>query len=80
MPLSLHPLIKEFPDYQEAIERLRAENGHFEALLEKYDELDKEIYRIEDGKDVVDDLELDRLKMERVKLKDELFEMLRNAA
>ena len=38
--------------------------------------MDKENVRVEQGLEFKDDLELDGLKMKRVKLKDELFNML----
>ena len=41
--------------------------------------LDKRIYEIEDGREAVDDLTLQGLKLQRVGLKDEIADLLRKA-
>ena len=77
MPLSRHPLVTEFPERKEAIHQLKMENAHFQALMEKYDELDKHIFRIEDGSEPADDVYVEQLKKERLALKDEVLQMLK---
>ena len=76
MPLSHHPLVKEFPDQKDDIHRLKMENNYFHNLMDKYEELDKEIFRIEDGSEPTDDLVVEQLKKERLALKDELFQLI----
>lgn len=76
MPLSHHPLVKEFPDHKDDIHRLKMANNHFHNLMEKYEELDKHIFRIEDGTEPTEDLVVEQLKKERLALKDELFHMI----
>lgn len=76
MPLSHHPLVKEFPDQKDDIHRLKMENNYFHNLMDKYEELDKEIFRIEDGSEPTDDLIVEQLKKERLALKDELFQLI----
>jgi uncharacterized protein YdcH (DUF465 family) len=76
MPLSHHPLVKEFPDQKDDIHRLKMESNYFHNLMDKYEELDKEIFRIEDGSEPTDDLVVEQLKKERLALKDELFQLI----
>ncbi|RME32574.1 MAG: DUF465 domain-containing protein [Gammaproteobacteria bacterium] len=78
MPLSHHPLVKEFPEYQEKIRKLQAEDSHFAGLMERYEMLDDEIYRIEANEIPADDLHLEELKKERVHLKDTLYQLLKH--
>lgn len=75
-----HPLSRDLPEYKERIHDLKMNNGHFSKLMQKYESLDKEIVRIEQGVEHRDDLTLDGMKTKRVHLKDELVEMLRTAS
>lgn len=71
-----HVLTEAFPEFEEKINILKVENNHFKKLFEDYDELDHEIYRIEsDATPTTDDV-LNKLRMERVHLKDEIFSFL----
>lgn len=70
--LEHHPLLKEFPEHKEKIHKLKLNYKHFEGLTEKYENLDKYIFRIESEEDILDDLSLENLKKERLKLKDEI--------
>ena len=76
MPLEHHPLISEFPAHKDDIHRLKMENSHFHKLMEKYEEVDKHIFRIEDGEEPTEDVYVEELKKERLALKDEIFHML----
>ncbi|MEF8794076.1 YdcH family protein [Thiohalorhabdus sp.] len=58
-------------------EQLAQENGHFHALLERHRSLDGEIDKLEDGRGHVEDLELSRLKRERLYVKQQLEFMRR---
>ncbi len=71
-----HPLSRDFPEHKQHITTLKGSNAHFSKLMAEYEVMDKEIVRVEQGLEFKDDLELDGLKMKRVKLKDELFGML----
>ncbi|HEC20437.1 MAG TPA: DUF465 domain-containing protein [Gammaproteobacteria bacterium] len=77
MPLSHHPLVSEFPEYKDKIHQLKMENNHFHQLMEKYDELDKQIFRIEDGSEPTDDAYVEQLKKERLALKDDILRSLK---
>lgn len=77
MPLEHHPLITEFPEYREAIHVLKSENAHFQNLMESYEEVDKEIIRMEEGIETPEDTVLTELKKKRLDLKDQIATMLR---
>jgi len=79
MPLEHHPLIKEFPELHDAIHELKTHDPHFKKLFDEYDEVDKEIYRIESESEARSDEFTEELKVRRVKLKDELYAMLKKS-
>ncbi|MDO6460803.1 DUF465 domain-containing protein [Granulosicoccaceae sp. 1_MG-2023] len=76
MPLTHHPLVKEFPEHKDLIHARKVEDQHFAQLMDKYEELDKSVYRIESGEEPTGDERLDALKVERVALKDELYKLI----
>lgn len=80
MPLEHHPLVREFPEQRAKIARLIEENGTFTRLAGSYEALDKRIYAVEDGREALDDLALNKLKLQRVTLKDEIAELLQGAS
>lgn len=79
MPLEHHPLAREFPEYRQQLQALHASDAHFSRLAQQYENLDKRIYEVEDGREALDDLALQALKNERVQLKDQIAERLRKA-
>ena len=58
-----HPLARDMPEYKEAIHNLKLSSAHFARKMGEYEDLDKQIVRIEQQVDSADDLELDELKM-----------------
>ncbi|MFA9459303.1 YdcH family protein [Thiohalorhabdus methylotrophus] len=58
-------------------DELARSNGHFHNLLERHRGLDDQIDELEDGRGHVDDLELSRLKRERLYVKQQLEFMRR---
>lgn len=75
MPTEHHPLIKDFPELRERIHALKGDS-HFSRLQRAYEELDKRVVRIEERIEHTSEDELERLKVERVRLKDELYRLL----
>ena len=53
-------------------QELAKENGHYQALMNRHQELDDRIDTVEQGRDHLDDLELSRLKRERLYLKQQM--------
>jgi len=80
MPLTHHPLVKEFPHYREQIRQLKMENNRFHKLMDKYEDVDKQVFRIEDGSQPTSDEYVEQLKKERLFLKDQLFELIHDEA
>jgi hypothetical protein len=79
MPLEHHPLSREFPNDIETMRQLHTSDAQFAQLAQHYETLDRRIYKVEDGREALDDLALQGLKSERVQLKDQIAERLRKA-
>ena len=71
-----HELQDEFPDEVTLITQLRKNNYLFMRLTRRYDEVNGQIYRIESEEEPTTDEVLERLKKERLKLKDQIAGML----
>ena len=74
-----HGLAHEFPELKEQIHSLKVSNPHFARLFEEYEDIDKEIYRIEEQIENTSDTYMEDLKKKRLKLKDELYAMLKQS-
>jgi uncharacterized protein YdcH (DUF465 family) len=70
-----HVLAVEFPDLAPRIHDLKTKDHHFAHMLSSHDDIDKQITQVEKGAANIDDLALEKLKKERLHLKDELFRM-----
>jgi uncharacterized protein YdcH (DUF465 family) len=70
-----HPLIRDFPELKDRIHTLKSQ-PHFSKLAQAYEDLDKKITRAENRVENYSDSELEALKLERVKLKDDLYRLL----
>ena len=76
MPLTHHPLVKEFPNYKNDIHILKSTNNYFHHLMTRYEAIDKHIFRIESGEEPTSDDYVNRLGKERLQLKDELYQII----
>ncbi|AWM14450.1 YdcH family protein [Flavobacterium sp. NRK F10] len=74
--ITKHNLSDEFPEFSERITSLKATNAHFKKLFETYDELEQSIYRIETDTEPTSDNVLNNLRIERVSLKDEIYQFI----
>lgn len=72
-----HHIQEEFPDLSGTIATMKKGNPKFATLLSRYDETDKKIYGIEAQSRPVTDEYIDFLKKERIKLKDNLYSMIK---
>jgi len=63
-------------EYRDIISKLKVENAHFAKIFEKHNELDELITEVEEGRKAMDDLELEKLKKEKLALKDEAYAMI----
>ncbi|MDP1733239.1 MAG: DUF465 domain-containing protein [Sulfuritalea sp.] len=77
MNVDHHDLHHEFPEYAETIHALKMGNQHFSRLFDEYHVLTAKIEDLEIKDSPVADVALEDMKKLRVKLKDELYAMLR---
>lgn len=71
-----HNLVSEFPKHRDLIHTLKETDAHFRRLFDLYHEVDKELHQIESGVVSPSDEYVESCKKRRLKLKDELFEIL----
>jgi uncharacterized protein YdcH (DUF465 family) len=71
-----HDLQEEFPEAAALIARMTKSSYQFRRLAERYDEVNRKIYRIESEEEPTTDEVLERLKKRRLKLKDEIVSVL----
>lgn len=64
-----------FPEYRDLISKLKVEDAHFAKLFEKHNDLDHKIKNLEAS--YASDAEIDTLKKEKLKLKDEIYAVLK---
>jgi len=78
MPLLSHELEQEFPDLKGAIQQLRSNDTHFARLCDEYKRIDGDVTRIEEDKEPVSDFDLEEMKKKRLRIKDQLYAILRS--
>lgn len=71
-----HELAEEFPQFHALIHHLRETDGHFLRLSNEYHAVNGDIHRAETDIEPADDERMNEMRKERVRLKDELYEML----
>jgi len=71
-----HELADEFPDETALLARLARTNYRFRQLAGRYDEANRQIFRIESGDEPTMDDVLEKLKKQRLTLKDQVARML----
>ena len=74
-----HDLVHEFPEYKDTIHELKIYNTHFARLFDEYHAVEHEVRRMEEGNETPSDDYLEARKKLRLNLKDQLFEILKNA-
>ncbi|WP_374668121.1 YdcH family protein [Acinetobacter sp.] len=68
-----------FPEFRDLIQQLREDNPHFARLFEQHEELDQEICLLEQDPVNVINIDIETLKRQKLKLKDELYRLLKLA-
>jgi uncharacterized protein YdcH (DUF465 family) len=68
-----------FPEYRELISQLKAQDGHFSRLFDKHNEIDQKLQNMAAGNEPATDIEIEKLKKEKLRLKDELYAILKNS-
>ena len=79
-PFEHHDLSAEFPEYKERIHDLKAADSHFAKLVSEYEDVCKEVARIEQEIETPSDQYTEAQKKHRALLKDQIFTLLQNAA
>lgn len=77
MTVPHHGIADEFPEYSARIDQLIAEDSHFARLHETYEGLTAQIEELENEGLPISDEEIEKLKMQRLRLKDEIYALLR---
>lgn len=66
-----------FPEFRDLITQLKTEDAHFARLFEQHNELDQRIKNIETHIEIGTPLEVENLKKEKLRLKDEMYAILK---
>ncbi len=74
-----HNIATEFPELKERIHNLKSSNAHFARIYRDYHMLDKQVVRIEQEIEPTSDEVTETSKKRRAQLKDEIFDMIRQA-
>lgn len=72
-----HELSEEFPEHQELMSRLVAEDAEFAALSAEYAALNARIHAAETNERPMEELAEHQLRKRRMALKDEIYRRLR---
>ncbi|OOF71456.1 YdcH family protein [Rodentibacter caecimuris] len=67
-----------FPEFRDLISRLKSEDAHFARLFDKHNELDQKVKNIEANIELGTHTEVENLKKEKLRLKDEMYTILKN--
>ena len=73
---SHHDLAHEFPEFKDKIHTLKTSNNHFRTLFDRFHEVNKKVMRSEHREELLSELEEEKLRKERLHLKDQLFQLL----
>jgi len=63
-------------EYRDIISEIKVSNAHFAKIFEKHNNLDQQIADIEEGREHMEQLALEGLKKEKLRLKDEAYAMI----
>ena len=76
MDLLNHDLAHEFPQHLDKMHELKTTDAHFAKLFAEYDEDNHAIAKYELGGAVITAEALEELKKKRLKIKDEIYQIL----
>jgi uncharacterized protein YdcH (DUF465 family) len=69
-----------FPEYRDLITQLKTTDRHFLRLFDQHNELDQTIKNLEESISPASHEEIERLKKEKLLLKDQIYTVLKKAA
>ncbi|WP_029005177.1 YdcH family protein [Azorhizobium doebereinerae] len=71
-----HEILAEFPEHADKIHALRKADPHFDRLYESYHEVNRAVHRAETDLEPRSDDDVEKLRKERMRLKDEIYALL----
>ena len=71
-----HELAADFPEHAEKIQALKVSDAHFAKLYDAYHEVNRKVHRAETDVEPTGDAEIETMRRERMRLKDELYAIL----
>lgn len=71
-----HELAADFPEHAEKMQALKVNDTHFARLYDAYHEVNRQVHRAETDVEPTGDEEMETLRRERMRLKDELYAIL----
>ena len=74
-----HELREDFPEFTDQIHALKENDAHFRRLADEYHTVNREVHRLEAGDEHLSQFEEDNLRKTRMRLKDELYALLKAA-
>jgi uncharacterized protein YdcH (DUF465 family) len=74
--ITKHQLSVDFLEFEAKIHDLKVSENHFKKLFDEYDNLDHDVYRIETDSEPASDDTLNNLRVERVRVKDQIYAYL----
>lgn len=63
-------------EHRDIISKLKVDNAHFAKVFDRHNELDQKITDIDEGREHLEHFELEKLKKEKLSLKDEAYAMI----
>ena len=66
-----------FPEYRDQITQLKTHDAHFVRIFDEHNALDQQIKRMESHAEPGTPLQIEQLKKEKLRLKDEVYAVLR---
>lgn len=76
MQVEHHELLREFPEFQDVMQVLRASDSTFSQMFDEYHSLTGQVERLEEDDVPVDDFTIEQMKKARVVLKDKMYKLL----
>ena len=76
MQVEHHELSREFPEFLDVMQALRASDSGFSEMFDEYHRLTDQVERLEEEDVPVGDFTIEEMKKTRVKLKDKMYKQL----
>lgn len=66
-----------FHEHREIVSKLKEENAHFKKVFDRHNEINDRLDKAEEsGNDHIDPIEVEKMKKEKLMLKDEAYSMI----